>query len=216
MTNSTSPSEPFKRFLAAFIAPMSHVDRLDGYDVQTILELSAQEQSQAEDLLTEQLEQGNTDERIVLALGELRSRRAIPFLEARLQATRGTGSVVKVAEALWRIIQSPIALGVLIEALASELHWSWRIDAAICLRQCRCQQAEQALQKALADEEYLVRYHAANSLLTLYDVPLPPPSASSHPLARAVMSQDSQTREAAIADILALGEGKSFPMCGEA
>lgn len=229
MLNPTSPSESFKRFLHAFIDPMSNDERRDGYSVYLLSELSASEQTQAEDLLIKQLEQGSTDERLVIALGELHSQRAVPLLETHLQAMRGKNHVIEVAVALWKIAETPMALTALLDALTSLPNVFDRMYAIIGLRYFRCQQVEQALQKALSDEDYLIRYHAVRSLLAIYNLPDEgEPTPPSHPapytykedltkarqaLSGRVMSSDLQTRETAIAQLLALGKNHSLPMC---
>ena len=87
------------------------------------------------------------------------------------------------------------------------------MDAAIGLRSCRCQQAEQALWQALSDEAPLVRFHAANSLLILH-APWRE-HRESHPLTIQVMSDDPQQQEAARMRILALIKKTSLPWCEE-
>jgi HEAT repeat protein len=116
--------------------------------------------------------------------------------------------VIEPAIALWRIAHAQEALSALIEALASLPHWSWRMDAAIGLRECRRQQAAQALRQALSDEHNLVRSHATDSLLIIHGL-----SPKDHPLAHEMMSDDSQKREAAMTCILALIENRSLPNC---
>lgn len=214
MSDSPHPPEPFQRFLHAFFAPLTYEIWHEGFDVQSLSCLSAQEQRLAEDILLQHLEQGSTDPRIVVGLGELRSQRAIPGLAKCLQSSRGDRSVIEPAIALWRIAHSQQALSALIEALAELPDFFGRMDAAIGLGDCRCQQAAQALQQALSDEAYLVRYHATNSLLMIYS--LWPHRKRGHPLAIKLMSDDPQKREAAITRILALIKKRTLPWCEDA
>lgn len=211
MPDFSKPSEPFQRFLHAFFAPLTYETWHEGFDVQSLSRLSAEEQRLAEDILLQHLEQGEIDSRIVVGLGELRSQRAIPALTKRLQSSRGEKSVIEPAVALWQIAHSQEALSALIEALAGLPDFFGRMDAAIGLGDCRCQQAAQALQQALSDEAYLVRYHATNSLLMISS--LWPHRKRGHPLAVKVMSDDPQKREATINRILALIKNRPLPRC---
>jgi hypothetical protein len=203
-----SPSDRFKRFLDAFFGYWGYAEWRSGLDVESLFLLTTEEQRQAEELLLQHLEQGSPDHRIAVGLGYLRSQRAIPTLTKRVQALRGDPRIIEPAIALWRIAHAQEALSALIEALTSLPHWCWRMDAAIALGECRCQQAAQALQQALSDEHDLVRHHATNSLLIIHGL-----SPKDHPLAFEMMSDDSKKREVAMTRILALIENRSLPDC---
>lgn len=214
MSDSANLSEAYQHFLHAFFAPLTYEAWHEGFDVQSLAGLSAEEQVLAEEVFLQHLEQGSDDFRVAVGLGELRSQRAIPALTKRLQSSRGDRSVIEPAVALWQIAHSQQALSALIEALAALPDVFGRMDAAIGLGECRCQQAAQALQQALSDEAYLVRYHAANSLLLISS--LWQHRKRGHPLAIKVMSNDPQKREAAIARILALSKNRPLPWCEDA
>lgn len=211
MSDPIGSSQPFKRFMHAFFDSLSYEEWRNGVDVPLLFLLSAEEQSRAEDLLLQHLEQGSTDHRIVIGLGELRSQQAIPALTKRLQASRGDRTVIEPAVALWQIAHSQEALSALIEALGSLPDFFGRMDAAIGLGNCHCQQAAQALQQALSDEAYLVRYHATNALLIIHG--RWKDCTRAHPLAVKIMSDDPQKREATLTRILALIEKRSLPLC---
>lgn len=211
MPDPISSSQPFKQFLHAFFDTLTYEEWRNGFDVASLSHLSPEEQILAEDVLFQHLEQGSTDHRVVVGLGELRSQRAIPSLKKRLQVSRGDSRVIEPAIALWQIARSQEAVSALIEALASLPDFFGRMDAAIGLGDCHCQQAAHALQKALADDAYLVRYHATNSLLIIYA--LWQDRTMGHPLAVKVMSADPQKRKTAITHILALIENRSLPRC---
>ena len=214
MPDPSHPSKSFQRFLHAFFDPWTYEMWHEGFDVQSLSHLSAQEQRQAEDILLQRLELGKPDTRIIVGLGELRSQRAIPALTACLQASRGDRSIIEPAVALWQIAHSQLAVTALIEALAELPDFFGRMDAAIGLGDCRCQQAAHALQQALSDEAYLVRCHATNSLLMIYSLWLHRKRA--HPLAIKMMSGDPQQREATLTHILALIKNRSLPSCEDA
>ncbi len=214
MSDSANPSEPFQRFLHAFFSPLTYEAWHEGFDVQSLSGLSAEEQGLAEEALLQHLEQGSTDSRVVVGLGELHSQRAIPALTKRLQSSRGNSSVIEPAIALWQIAHSSQALSALTEALTALPDFFGRMDAAIGLGDCRCQQAAQALLQALSDEAYPVRFHAANALLRIYS--LWPHRKRGHPLAIKVMSIDPEKREAAITRILVLIKKRSLPLCEDA
>ena len=215
MVDPLGSSRPFKRFLCAFFDPLTFVQWRDrSFDSQSLSQLSAQEKRLAEEVLLQHLEQGSTDPRIVAGLRELRSQRAVPALIQRVRSSRGERSVLEPALVLWQLARSQEALSALIEALVGLPDFWGRMEAAISLRYCRCQQAALALQQALSDEAPLVRYHATNALLIIY-APWRE-HRESHPLARQVMSDDSQKQDDARARILALIKKRPpLPWCEE-
>jgi hypothetical protein len=104
MSEDARLSPAFRRFLHAFFEPLSYEEWRNGLDVQALWRFSPDERERAEDLLLQALEQGNSDQRIVIGLGELRTRRAVPWLKKRVQAARGERSVIEPALALTRPI----------------------------------------------------------------------------------------------------------------
>lgn len=213
MDDTPGSSQAFKRFLHAFFEPLTPAQWRDrSFDSQALAHLSGDEKHLAEEILLQHLEEGSTDPRVVVGLRDLRSQRAISALTRRVQALRGESEVLQPALALWQLAHAQEALAALIEALTCLPTFLGRIDAAICLRSCRCQQAAQALERALSDEAPLVRFHAARSLLILY-APWRENRAD-HPLANQMMSEDAQKREAASARILALIKKRpALPWC---
>jgi len=209
--DSTSPSKLFKRFLHAYFDTLTHEEWRGGVDIPSLSLLSVEERSLLEELLCQHLELGSTDPRIMAGLGELRVQRAIPALKKRVQSSLRERSVLEPALALWKIAHSQEALAALIEALNCLPDDLGRMDAAINLRCCFCQQAAQALQQALFDNAYLVRYHATHSLLIIYS--LWKEQSKSHSLAVKMMSDDPQQREKAVARIQKLIEKRSLPLC---
>lgn len=215
MIDPTGSSQPYKRFLRAFFGPLTFEQWRDGsFDIRSLSRLSDNEKNLAEELLLQHLEQGSTDPRIVSGLRELRSQRAIPVLKHLVLSSSGERGVLRLAVVLWELAHAQEALSALIEALAGWPDFWGRMDAAISLRYCRCQQAAQALQQALSDEAPLVRFHATNSLLILY-APWRE-SRGEHPLAIQLMSADPQKQEDAIVRILALTRKRPLlPECIE-
>ncbi len=210
MGDSPGSSRLFQRFLRAFFDPLTVAQLRDrSFDIQSLAHLSAQEKRLAEEVLLQHLEQGSADPRIVVGLRELGSQQAVPALAQRVRSSRGEQGVLAPALALWQLARSPEAVAALIEALASLPDFLGRVDAAICLRSCRCQPAAQALEQALRDEAPLVRYHAATSLLIIY-APWRR-QRGSHPLARQMMSHDPEQQDTARTRILTLIKKRPLP-----
>ncbi len=100
------------------------------------------------------------------ALGIMKSERAVGVLKEQL-ATRSGSVKVRIARALWDITQYPgslAAIASVVLADAQSTSWSDRVDAACALHGIHHPEADAALGKALFDEEYLVRYNAAQTL----------------------------------------------------
>lgn len=214
MPDPIRSSAAFQVFQESFFGPWTESVFRDQIHILSLQQLSAEERKQAEELLLQHLEQGSTDSRIVDGLGELRSQRAMPFLEQRLQASRGDQRVIALALALWKIAHSPKAVLALIEVLTSFPNFMVKVFAAMSLQNCRCQQAAQALQKALSDDHPLVRYNAATSLLVMYQLWQDAPMDPGHPLALEIQAaNDVRKRETTIAQILALIGDRTLPKC---
>lgn len=213
MSGKRNPRRAFERFVHAFFDPWTYEMWHEGFDVQSLSGLSTEEQRLAEDLLLSHCREEGTDVRIIIGLGQLRSQRAIPALTKYVQLWRGERRVIEPAVALWNIARSPQAVTALIEVALGCSDFMGRLDAAIGLGDCRCEQAAQALEQVLTDEAYLVRYHATNALLMICGLWLH--RKRGHKLAVSIMSDDAGKREAALARILALVKRRSLPLCEE-
>jgi hypothetical protein len=118
--------------------------------------------------------------RLGVALGDAHAAEALGAMgevaavdELRAQLTTATGADrVRVALALHALAPDPLLAPVLIEVLrGTDCGWSSRIDAAMGLRHFCGPGDEAALLEAVAmDPDYLVRNHAAESLLARFRV----------------------------------------------
>lgn len=107
----------------------------------------------------------------VPALGMLKASAAIPVLRGLLTHEAGM-MVARAARALWDICEHEEAAPALIRVLTSSLPWTQKLDAAIGLCGIVNEQTTEALRQGCFDDEYLVRYHALNSLA--YNLGRPP------------------------------------------
>ena len=79
---------------------------------------------------------------------------------------------VCLAQALYALTADPAWADPIASVLATAAHWGHRIDAAIALATfAPTPTLIQALSQAVCDAEYLVRYHAANTLLRYAGLP---------------------------------------------
>lgn len=125
--------------------------------------------------------------RLGLSLGDAHAGQALAAMgEAddidaiREQMRRATGSErVRLALAIHRLRPDPALARELVGVLRSRMSWSERIDAAIGLRAFAGADDEAALLAAVTDADYLVRYHACDSLLARWGAS--PRGISHHP-----------------------------------
>lgn len=117
--------------------------------------------------------------RLGVSLGDAHAAQALSVMgdaestsAMRAQLARACGtSRVRLARAIHALSPDPALAAELVGVLRSPDHWSVRIDAAIGLRDFGGEGDERALLDAVAgDPEYLVRYHAAESLLARWRV----------------------------------------------
>ena len=162
----------YEQFRASF-------DVREGADYAIIENACGNERDQLEDDLIAHL-----DFFEIHALGMLQSAKAVPALKNKLSASDGTikawiakavpalknlrlANDTRIAKALWDIEQFADAPPIIAAVLASDVKstdWSVRMDAAIALRGIDHSDANAALEIALFDDDYLVRYHSAHSL----------------------------------------------------
>lgn len=148
----------------------------DGLDVDAVTRLRGEARERAVDMLRLGLTQGDAHAAQALAaMGEPATRAEIL---AQLARSSG-GSRVRLALAAHALRPDPALAAHLVEVLRSELHWGERIDAAIGLRRFTGDADETALLAAVGDADYLVRYHACESLLARWRVA--PADISGHP-----------------------------------
>jgi HEAT repeat protein len=194
-------SENFQRFTNSFLGDPGEAAR-DGLDIAALRQLEGLERQQAEELLLQRLATG--DSRAAVGLGELGSHQAAPTLKRLLQLSEtgqpiGPSYIINVAVALWQIEQFPGSMQRVAEILKQSPNATVRMEAAQALRKFSSPPATAALKAALSDEDGLVRYHAARSLLALagkltdeFDMP---------PLALKMMSNNPAERQPAAAEL---------------
>lgn len=158
-----SHSAAFQRFQASFDAPgRAFLDRLD---TAALLALDEPERTEAEDILLGAL--ATDDPRIVRALVDLRSTRAIGPLRAALARTRQGRMRVAVAHALFALAQDPGAIATLVDVLRHGDRSS-RETAASVLRVLPAAAVQPSLLDALSDADASVRGLATSSLYALH------------------------------------------------
>ncbi len=147
----------------------------DGIDETSVTRLKDEERDRAEDMLIASLEEGSHYGAI--GLRELRSTKALPYLEERLKSSAGT-LAVEIAVALCLIKQTLDYVPYIITALQKSVFWSDRIRAAKALRRFPTKEVVETLFQVVAkDSDYLVRNHASETILFLHGLQ---PSISSH------------------------------------
>ena len=161
MTGPHSPA--FQRFQASFDAPGRAF--LDQLDTAALLALQEPERTEAEDLLLGAL--STDDPRIVRALRDLRSTRAIAPLRAALARTSQGRMRVAVARALYDLAQDRSAISAIVDVLRHGDRSS-RETAASVLRVLPAADVQPALLDALSDRDAGVRGLATSSLYALH------------------------------------------------
>jgi len=161
MTGPHSPA--FQRFEASFDAPGRAF--LDQLDTAALLALQEPERTEAEDILLGALSMD--DPRIVRALVDLRSTRAIAPLRAALARTSQGRMRVAVARALHDLAHDPGAVSTIVDVLRHGDRSS-RETAASVLRALPVADVQPALLDALSDPDAGVRGLATSALYTLH------------------------------------------------
>lgn len=161
MTGPRSPA--FQRFQASFDAPGRAF--LDQLDTAALLALDEPERTEAEDILLGAL--STDDPRIVRALLDLRSTRAIAPLRAALARTSQGRMRVAVARALHDLAHDRSAIAAIVDVLHRGDRSS-RETAASVLRVMPVADVQSALLDALSDADASVRGLATSALYTLH------------------------------------------------
>jgi HEAT repeat protein len=141
----------------------------EGLDVGAVTSLRGDARQQALTMLQVGLADG--DAHAATALAAMGERSAVQTMHALLASSSGSARV-RIALAIHHIDPDPSLSKHLIEVLNdTSQHWGILIDAAIGLRQFHPTiTTEVALFEATSHDEYLVRYHAASTLLALWGV----------------------------------------------
>jgi HEAT repeat protein len=163
MTGPHSPA--FQRFQASFDAPGRAF--LDQLDTAALLALQEPERTEAEDILLQAL--AADDPRVVRALRDLRSTRAIAPLRAALARTRHGRMRVAVARGLYELAHDRSAVSAIVDVLRHGDRSS-RETAASVLRVLPVADVQPALLDALSDGDASVRGLATSSLYALHQL----------------------------------------------
>ncbi len=156
-------SAAFQRFQASFDAPgRAFLDRLD---TAALLALDEPERTEAEDILLGAL--STDDPRIVRALEDLRSTRAIGPLRAALARTQRGRMRVAIAHSLFALAQDRSAIATIVDVLRHGDRSS-RETAASVLRVLPVTDVVPPLVDALSDGDAGVRGLATSALYTLH------------------------------------------------
>jgi hypothetical protein len=161
MTRPRSPA--FQRFQASFDAPGRAF--LDQLDTAALLALEQPERTEAEDVLLGAL--STDDPRIVRALLDLRSTRAVDPLRAALARTSHGRMRVAVARALYELAHDRSAISVIVDVLRHGDRSS-RETAASVLRVLPVADVQPALLDALSDGDAGIRGLATSALYALH------------------------------------------------
>lgn len=158
-------SPEWDRFMYEFFDRSDYEQWHDGIDLNILLQLTEEEQIEAEKLLIESVEKnGQWPTR---GLAALESKKAIPVLKKKLDS--GYGIIkIRCAYALEKIVGTGEYLPVLYDELFNNVSPYDRLEVAMNLREFPTKEVVDNLFKAMLDEDYLVRAHAADSLLGIH------------------------------------------------
>lgn len=148
----------------------------EGLDVGAVTRLRGEARTRALEMLWLGLSLG--DDRAAQALAAMGDASKLDAMH-RLLARSADAERVRVALAIHTLRPDPTLAAHLIAVLQGRGHWGPRIDAAIGLRSFAGADDEAALLAAVGDPEYLVRYHACETLLRRWKVA--PADVSRHP-----------------------------------
>lgn len=137
----------------------------DGIRPEVVKDLKGEEKAEAEELLLKEAKNGA--QWAATALGIMKSKKAVPILKELLEECPHILRI-RMADALEQIEENGEYLPILIEELSIAPTPYDRLEAAMNLRKYPTVDVIKALYKGLEDEDYLVRYHSAESLLSIH------------------------------------------------
>ncbi|MHA1299158.1 MAG: HEAT repeat domain-containing protein [Candidatus Helarchaeota archaeon] len=161
-------SAAWERFYYEFFGRSGYEQWHDGVDPDVVLDLKGEEREEAEDLLIKSAEKGEmwpTKGLIVL-----KSKKALPLLKKQLKNLGYGVQRIRVAEAIVSIEENTENVAVLIDELHNNPSPYDRLEAAMVLKNFPRQDVVDALYKAIMDPDFLVRNHAAESLLAIHGI----------------------------------------------
>ena len=146
----------------------------DGIDPTAICNLEGAERDQAEAMLIESMEEGS--HYAAMGLRELRSEKAVPLMKKMLEKV-SADLLIEIAIAL-NVIENTTEYNTHIIKILLEYPSPYvRLHAARKLRDFPTPEVISALYDSICDVDYLVRYHASESLLAIHGFE---PMISSH------------------------------------
>lgn len=213
-------SEEFKTFKNQYHSKSEMNKDRKELDIKSLHLLDQKKKNEVEEILLEQLANNEEDENTIAGLRELKSKRAVPLLKARLPnpildanieewPAGKANMVLEACLALWKIEGSFITMDWIIRILLRTPHQQDRMKAAYCLRYFPCKQAEDALMKFLNDENEFIRLHVVTSLLIMHGIWAD--EVSYPPLARQVASKIPKVRLPAIQIVQKIMENSPLP-----
>jgi hypothetical protein len=140
----------------------------DGPDFTALLEKARSDQHGVARMLAAGI--NTADSLAAASIAALAAARLAPdgseaLLRGALPGAQGT-FLIRLAQALYTLTADPSWAGPIAEVMREAHHWGERMDAAIALAAFDPDpQLVAALARAVCDNEYLVRYHAARTLL---------------------------------------------------
>lgn len=137
----------------------------DGIRPEVVKDLEGEEKEEAEELLLEEAKKGA--QWAATALGIMKSKKAVPLLKELLENSPHILQI-RIADALEQIEQKGSYLPILIKELSNSPSPYDRLEAAMDLRKYPRAEVIDALYQGMEDEDYLVRYHSAESLLAIH------------------------------------------------
>ncbi len=210
-------STPYQQFRNEYIDSAGNFGAWhDGLDNRLFERMSPDDRERAENDMLRAL----PDWRCIIGLGFMRSQKAIEPLR-RLEKQLHGEQLVRVEQALLRIgVPGEGVPGAKTRAvLSGEDSGSnklSRMDAAIALREYPSAETAAVLRRAIeAEDDYLVRYHAANSLLLIYGYTNDEASEFIRQLAPKLGYQKAQAFPEALERIDSLIAGRSIGLASD-
>lgn len=171
------PNEDDYRLWKAALFGSDYMIWHDGLDLSAVQSLTGDARETALNMLRQGVERG--DSHAAQALAAMGDVRTVAVLRAQLEHSTGSNKV-RVARAVHALSPDESLAHQLIPVLEDgALHWGEQMSAAIGLRDFADAASERALLGAVArNGSFLVRYHAAESLLLRWRVV--PPAIAEH------------------------------------
>ncbi|MBD3407567.1 MAG: hypothetical protein GF411_15730 [Candidatus Lokiarchaeota archaeon] len=159
-------SKEWKRFTEEYFGK-SRMEYDGGIDISTVTFLNGEERKKAEDLLIKAMIDGGYYP--IIGLRELKSKKAIPVMKqllSEIDPIRG----IEIAISLNELEGTTEYISYILNFLSEDYHWTIRRTAARRLALYGTPSVTKALYSTLKDNEYLVRYAAAESLLLIHGI----------------------------------------------